>query len=161
MNQGYFVSQIDRLKDVFGDRAFPDERVRLIWNAVQNLSDQFLRRTVDYFIGYEDRAPMMNKWDEQISKEREIVNRKEKQAHSQDAKEFASMYSGEDIATICDQIRLRCKSRMNDEHFSSFNQMLTGSYRFRCGKCEDTGAYFDKEFGGITACGSCLNRFGR
>jgi hypothetical protein len=151
MNSEFFESQIRRLVAVYGEKAYPKERVRVFWNAMNELSNQWLERTVDHFVAYEQYAPLMEKWQDQISREREMIWKAEKKAHAKDAKEFASRYSSEDISTICNQIQQRIRDGMSDQNFAAFKKMLTPPEVKRCNQCDGQGVYLD-ELGGNTVC---------
>ena len=71
MTQQEFQSQVERLKSVYGDRAYPDERVKLLWSAAGSLPGDWFRRTVDSLI---------SDFQEAIGAERERVWRSQKAA---------------------------------------------------------------------------------
>lgn len=52
MEKEIFATQMDRLKSTFGERAYPSERVKLIWHTVKNLPNSFMEPTVNYMVGH-------------------------------------------------------------------------------------------------------------
>ena len=80
MTQQEFQSQVERLKSVYGDRAYPDERVKLLWSAAGSLPGDWFRRTVDSLIGGMRQAPVLSDFQEAIGAERERVWRSQKAA---------------------------------------------------------------------------------
>lgn len=69
MNTVHFQNQVTRLMDCYGNKAFPKERCQLLWNKVKDLPDEWMTRTVDNFIAYQDKPPLQGDWDERIQKE--------------------------------------------------------------------------------------------
>lgn len=63
------------------DLFYNKDRGDLIWREVQQLSDEWMVRTVDLFIGEYERPPLMPQFREQISKERERLWVIEKKAN--------------------------------------------------------------------------------
>jgi hypothetical protein len=58
MNDYIFDLNIDKLKEVFGDRFYGENRKELIWNAVKNLSDDWFIATTNKFLSYSKQAPL-------------------------------------------------------------------------------------------------------
>lgn len=80
MNSIHFENQLSRLIGMYGEKHFPKERSKRIWAIVKDLPDEWMTRTVDHFIDYEQYAPLRSKWDEAISKERERMHEQTKRA---------------------------------------------------------------------------------
>lgn len=159
MTKVHFKFQIDRMVEVYGARAYPIERTELIWRSVRDLSDGWMTTTVDHFIGYEQFAPLMPKWNEQISKAREVQWTGQKIVHANEAQKFSELYSSEDIHTICGEIVKRIQGDMTDNEFSSFSKMITpiADILIACKNCNSEGIYFDLENRGLTVC-PCRNK---
>lgn len=125
MKSEQFDMQVNRLKDVYGDKAFPDQRIKIIWREVQDFDASWFTRVVDGLIGSERYAPLMDKFAEAASKERERIYSIEKTTHTREAEHaMKSIYSGEDIKTICQVIQKRMKGQISDVEFESFKQTL-------------------------------------
>lgn len=126
MNWDKFTKQIDRLAQTYGKNAYGEERVLLVWKEVKDLSDQWIEKVIDGFIGECRQAPLMTEFREQISKERERLWRIEKAKNAQDAKDFfAGTYQDEDKATICQYIKKRLNGKVSDEDYETFIKHLT------------------------------------
>ena len=62
------------MKDhTFGFKVYGDERVDLFWREMNQLSNEWMTRTVDLFIKYQSKPPLMEEFDKEISKERERI----------------------------------------------------------------------------------------
>lgn len=127
ISETHFKHQMNRLADTFGANQYKTERVQVIWKAVKDLSDAWLTKTVDYFVGYFRQAPLMQEFEEEISKERERLYRLERETEEREAKQFMSHYSGQDIQTICSQIRDRVVGKMPESDFNSMLKLLKRS----------------------------------
>lgn len=62
---------MNRITELFGIKHYNLDRVELIWREVNQLSDEWMVRTVDLFIGNKLYPPLMPDFREEISKERE------------------------------------------------------------------------------------------
>jgi hypothetical protein len=163
MEFNFFRDQINRLAETYGATHYKDERIKIIWKELEEFSNQWLTKTIDYFIGNLRQPPLMAEFRDEISKERERLYQIKKKEQSKEAKEFMSAYSGEDIQTICGQIVKRLIGGMNDQDFKCFTEMLKQpGESLKCAICEGTGVYYDEEYKGMTICSCAINknRFG-
>lgn len=71
MNHAEFSKQMDRLREVYGDRAYTAERVKLIFRQVQDESASWWLKCVDYLIGVCRQPPLSMEINEQLLIERE------------------------------------------------------------------------------------------
>lgn len=62
-----FAEQLERLQNTFSDRAFPDERVKLIWDSVKNLDARDFKKIADVFIADSRQPPMVSDFRAQAS----------------------------------------------------------------------------------------------
>lgn len=153
MNPVNFQTEIQRLINVYGQKAYPRERTELIWQEVQQLSDRWFSWLIGHLIGDNERPPMVTVFREHSSREREKSHEKQKAVQKKEAEEFMkTIYSQEDRATILGQIRLRLNGNMPDQDFKNFLSMVSKSEIFRCNRCQDTKVYHDVENGGMTLC---------
>jgi len=60
MNPMEFDIQMGRLRNVFGDKNYPDERTKLIWSEVRDLPQYYFAKLCDRFIGDSRQAPILN-----------------------------------------------------------------------------------------------------
>lgn len=80
MTQEVFKLQVHRLVETYGERYYPPERVKLIFNAVKKLPDGWLENTVSQFIGNNRHAPMLKEflkeaWDyEKRARQESVFN---------------------------------------------------------------------------------------
>lgn len=77
MTQEFFATQLKRLTDVYGDKAYPAERIKLIFAAIRNEPDHWLEKFVNHAIGNMKTAPMLKDFtdDAADSKRREANSR--------------------------------------------------------------------------------------
>lgn len=57
-----FDEQMGRLVETYGERSYPNERKKIIWNAVRKLPDYWMESTVTQFIGNNRYAPMLKEF---------------------------------------------------------------------------------------------------
>ena len=145
MDRNHFQNEINRLVDTYGTNQYKPERVKIIWREVELLSNAWMTRTVDFFVGNHRHAPIVPEFREEAAKERERLHELKKKEHTKDAKEYMSMYSALDIQTISGQIRDRIKGNMSDDEFDAFKKVLTPDERFQCSRCKDTKVFTDDE----------------
>jgi hypothetical protein len=144
---------MDRLVDCFGDKAFGNERVRIIWRNVNALSDQWLVTVVDNFIATAKYAPLPADFYEFAALERERLWQIEKLKNASEAKTFMATYGAEEIQQVCATIRDRINGAMSDEHFTSFQKLLrtAPTKETYCPACSGDGWLVYKIDGGDTA----------
>lgn len=64
MERNHFINQMQRLISVYGDRAYPAERVSLLWKECSYLADYEFSDLVSELIGTCGTAPMLGKFRE-------------------------------------------------------------------------------------------------
>lgn len=91
MNPNHFDREVDRLSKRFTGKVYGDEFAKLLWRECQSLSDTWLTKTVDEFIGSCRQPPLMPEFREQIAVERDKAWAKQKHvAPGFDWNKFAS-----------------------------------------------------------------------
>ena len=60
MQYAEFEVEINRLRSVFGDKAMPDEKVKIIWERVKNFPQSSLTKSVDVVIAEDHRPTLSN-----------------------------------------------------------------------------------------------------
>jgi len=125
MDSHFFRNQISRLEDNFGCNHFKQERIKIIWREVQYQSNEWMIKTVDYFIGAMRLAPLLSDFQEKISEEREHKWKQEKKIHQQEAKEFSTSLSQGEIGMICKSIRDMIQGNLKDSEKSAFLKTLS------------------------------------
>src|SRR5690606_22679172 len=63
-----YVPQINRLKDVFGEKAYPEERVKSLYNAVRGLTPRHFASIVTDLIDTKRQAPLKPDFQEAARK---------------------------------------------------------------------------------------------
>lgn len=125
MTPAEFTAGIDRLKNVYGEKAYANERVKVIFRAVQDMSGAWWARAVEQLIGTHRNPPMMPEIGELLSLERERNWSTEKRQHSQDAHGWGREYYGpEEKRVIFDTIQKRIAGQVPDESWDAFLKML-------------------------------------
>jgi hypothetical protein len=143
MNFSEFSTQIDRLRDCFGDKSFSEERTKMVWRSVQSLGSAWFTQVVDGMIATSKFAPLPSDFFEFASLERERLWQLEKHQSAEDAKEFMATYGTEEIQQVAGTIRDRINGGMSDSHFDSFQKLLRTAPTVEnlCTYCSDNGVY--------------------
>lgn len=130
MNQQEFVTQIDRLKNVYGDRNYSDERVKAIFGMVKAESGYWWARAVETLLLTHRQPPLMPEIGEMLAVERERRYEREKREHAQDAKDFFSgTYQPDDVKQICQTIIKRMNRGVSDQDWEKFVGLLEETAR--------------------------------
>jgi hypothetical protein len=81
-----FANEFKRLKDVFGERAYPPEREALLFAKLQHMPEYWLKETVEEFILNRVRAPMWPEFSQKIEEyeekgqQRKVENERTREA---------------------------------------------------------------------------------
>jgi len=121
MNLQEFQIQIDRLKQTFGEKAFPVERVKLIYAEGRDYPAVIFKQIVDKLIGECRFAPTLKEFRAAYSEFREKLNTKQKTKHANEAKNFwDKSLPNEEVNMIMDAIKKRVSGDISDEKWKSF-----------------------------------------
>lgn len=71
MNKFVFEDEISRLKHIYGDRHYPDERCQMIWDEFKNCSPDEFKSVIREVIGTCATPPLLNKLRETLYSRRE------------------------------------------------------------------------------------------
>lgn len=124
MLRNNFVSQMERLKQQF-KQAYSEERMKILWREVQDITDLAFERMVDRFLGECRVPPLVPEFREQVAKDRETAWSYEKRQHTEHAEDLMQVLtSHDDVRTICENIRKRLKGRMSDRDWDAFQKMI-------------------------------------
>lgn len=116
-----FETHLNRLRDVFGDRNYTDERAKVFWREVRDMDASWWARTVDRFIGECKFAPLMPEFREVITRERERNWSVEKSCHTRDAKEFFLIADDPEIrGSVMKTILDRMNGKVSDQVWGEF-----------------------------------------
>lgn len=141
MTGDQFQIQMNRLAEQFGKTAYGTERARLVWLEVKDFDVNWFARLCDSFLGYERQAPLLDRFAEAASKERERVYQIEKARNTRESEHaMNSIYSALDVQTICKNITSRVAGEMTDQDFAAFKKMLVVQGSNICLACGDSGA---------------------
>lgn len=78
MDRTHFLLQVKRLHNTYGPKSYNEERGELLWREVQDLSNYWMTKAVDLFVGSHRQAPLLPEFREEIAKERERLWREKK-----------------------------------------------------------------------------------
>lgn len=121
----HYQAQMNRLAENFGAQHYKRERAELIWQEVRNLSDDWMKWTVDQFIGRLRQAPLLDEFCSAAATEKEKTRQKEKTQERQDAEDFwAGTYQPDDVKMICGMITKRLRGEVSDEDYAQFVKHL-------------------------------------
>lgn len=125
MQSQEFNRELNRLKDCFGDKNYSDERVKILWSEVKDLTGDWFIRVINFFIGNQRQPPLIGEFREEIAKERDRQWKIKKTEHSQDAKDFWNgTYQPDEVKWICETIRNRMRKNILDENWEKFIEHL-------------------------------------
>lgn len=142
MDLSNFNTQVIRLKNVYGDKFFSEERTRLLWNEVCSFDSKWFQTIVDEAISTLAMAPMVKFFSERAAEERGRLYKIKKSNEEKSTKEFMTQFSGEDLKMICETIKHRIHGRLPDEHFKSFQLLMNPPSHTLCQLCENSGVMF-------------------
>lgn len=126
MTQQEFSAQMDRLIDVFGEKAYGTERAKLIWETVKVFDVVWWHKCVDHFIGYFKVAPLMVEISEAAAQERERLWTIEKRRNADASVDFWNgSFHPEESKQICETIKGRIQGRVGDAEYEKFLKMLS------------------------------------
>lgn len=121
MERHEFESQIERLKNTFGDRPFADERIKLILTAVKGMSGEWFRYLTDAMIisRSTSNAPLPKDFAEAVSDELQQY-REEKR---------------KDSVTAWEDLNYKCDYCRDTGVYLCTSNAQAGLWAFRC-HCE-------------------------
>lgn len=126
MNENEFKVEIDRLKNVYGDKSYTTERLKIMWRQVKDFRADWFKKVIDELIGTCRLPPLMTELAEHVARERERVWKIEKEVNAQDAKEFmaGSRFSTEEQKHMFAMIRNRMPGNVNDDDWRCFQESM-------------------------------------
>lgn len=127
MNQQFFIGQINRLKDVYGDKSYPDTRVYLIMREVSSISEKAFEQIIDQCISDHRFPPMLADMREKISLARERQRDLDRVSESNTFQRIRNekyTIEGHDQQMICNTILRRITTGMPDVEWNSFLKLL-------------------------------------
>jgi hypothetical protein len=119
-----FAVHMQRLVDTFGDRAYPPERMKLIYQEVADFGDTWWKLEVDKLIGNHRIAPLLSEIREAAAREREGRAYREKMKHRVESENAYKRLSREELSTIFRGLKKRISGEMPDQEFENFTRLL-------------------------------------
>ncbi len=83
-----FIPGMERLRSVFGDRLYPEERVRSFFGELRGMDHKLWLAVVDRLVKEESKPPMMREIRLAFAAEKERHRELEKSAERRDAERF-------------------------------------------------------------------------
>ena len=105
MTDQEFRLQIDRMRNTWGEKPFPDERVKLLWQSVNQFSQGWFAGVVDLAIRSLSQPPMPIWFSDHVAEERERLWKIEKEKNRSQAEKFMCDFEGEDFKMMCQSVR--------------------------------------------------------
>lgn len=144
MTQEAFKLQMDRLKGVYGERAYPEERLRLVFNAVKKMPDAWMENTANHFIGDLKQAPMLKDFVGEI----------------EDSKRRDREYTTGGISNPVTVLKKVAVNARNREFTSACIKLLSDRKKYNTEQWEEACGLLDeaaKLFESKSECFSCSN----
>ena len=129
MDKQEFVTQIDRLKNTYGDKQYPEERVKVIWSEVKDRASAWLERQVSHWIASSRMAPLLPEIRDAMSLEREHMHSKDKQRYSREARETFTLWASGESGVIFQTIIKRIQGQVLDSDWDAFMSGLNNLVR--------------------------------
>lgn len=125
MEQHEFNHEFKRLVQVFGDKAFPSERVNIIWKEVKSISHPAFEKMINFFVGEFRHPPVLSDFLKFMSQLREQAVFRDKEQLRQDSRDFwAGTYHDDEVKYITGMIKKRMMGQVTDEEYDSFKKDL-------------------------------------
>lgn len=157
MNTDQFQHQVVRLQDVYGEKTYGKERVKLIWETVRNLDLRFFESVVSHIIKTSRTPPLIPEITEAIIQVRRHQSEVQKKAGF--AKQVEplsdSAFSPDDVKMMFRVVKGKLEGKVSAEEWQGFHEWvltvvaLSKQKRYRCNRCFDSGfASVDREIEG-------------
>lgn len=120
MEKNLFQAQIERLRLTYGQNAYPEERIKMLWKSFNLKMDEEFKEVIDWLICNKRTAPMLAEFREGFEQVKKGEDRSYVYLKSQKSKTFCGPCGGDGLVYL---IKKETGSR----------------YAFRC-NCENAGA---------------------
>ncbi len=158
MNQQNFSTQMNRLVEVW-PTSFHNEKVKLIWEKVCDLSDYWMSKTIEHFLSNNRTAPLPNDFIELARVERNIKHsnvyfpRHESQIHPSEN----SIFLKSDILEMFNTTRDFFIGKITSEALKKYCDVLERAtdFKIKCKECDDSGVIF---FRTPNSCGTSVKK---
>lgn len=136
-----FSVQIERLKSVYGEKTYSEERCRILWDDVKQMPGGWFKNCVDEFIGSMRTPPLVKEFLDKISDFREKQNAFAKKQIKEETKEI--LESGI-ISSFLRNIANGLRGNLDPEEKKSMLKFLDSTSKSKCNICSDSGYVFRK-----------------
>lgn len=129
MERTLFTEQMKRLAEVYGERAYPKERMTILWNCFRDVTDTVFTDSVTELIGSCRSMPLMKEFEAAV----EVARTREKESHYQRGKasifdameDAAEKTPNKDLAKVCcDLVRWKMDSRPAEDEWQETLKIL-------------------------------------
>lgn len=163
LSKDCFTEQSRRLRDTWGDKNYPKERMSLFFRQIEKFEDEILVKAIDILILEERNAPMPPLIIESIY--RAIDEQKEQQINSMPSLDSAVKIShNPEFAKICmDVIQKVISGKMNKTEYNEAMKYIdtycdsleVAERKNYCKRCGDFGFEFSENEKGYRFISSC------
>ena len=83
-----FIPGIERLRVVFGEKSYPNERIKTFFDELRGIEPRVWNQVVERLVKEEARPPLMKEIRLAIAATREVIRESEKQKFTAEAERF-------------------------------------------------------------------------
>lgn len=137
LTQYQFNIQIERLSSVFGEKAFSEQRLALIWRHVERLSYSEFLKIIENFLGSFRYAPLPNDFKDAAASEMRANPRKAIEVHVWTPNCFECDDAGVIVVYPEPEIEslMRCLCDKGTNHFSKLPEWSNSVSKWKKEKC--------------------------
>lgn len=122
MTNEKFIEQMTILTSVYGPKAYPQERMKLILNAIKNMPDHWMESAVTHFVANNRQSPMLKDFIDEMEDYKKRRNEYARSGGSgsiiEILKEIPLTDSNKEFAQFCVKaISDKCSGKITKEQF--------------------------------------------
>jgi hypothetical protein len=157
MTHSVFLSEIQKLVNSFGKTQYSQDRIDIIWVAVQDLSDDWFKLVVRGMLLTERQAPLPSAIVSLAERERLTLNWSAHQAEQENQEDLElknSIYTDEDRKMFLKTITDRIQGKVSDDDWAAFNSLIKNppSQTRVCKYCKNSGVLVTKKTNYVYKC---------
>jgi len=118
--QTEFTHQVDRLKSSFGEKNYPAERIKILWDELRHQDAAWMNKVVTRLIGESRFPPLLPEFRDALAIQRERGWNTEKQQMARSASEAFRMWESGECGMPSQTIRNRVLGLVSDEDWAAF-----------------------------------------
>jgi len=157
-----FDKEMIRIKDVYGPRFYPAERIRVLWKEFEAYNYEKFVEIIDHLIGYNKFPPMLEDFLTLKAKNREQAWEKEKRESARDAQRIFNQQETQDIFGAMGKLLTLGEPNKWDKFLKKLGE---APLAIACKWCEDSGLVYainENEPKGLNAtCFICFCKAGK